>query len=335
MKNLKKNTILIFLITLLVLFFLLKDDFKNIMNQLVNVNLFWLLIAIVSFSLYILCKAESLRIVAVKNNQTFTYKQSLLQNLIVHFFNGITPFQTGGQPMQIYMLKKGNMSISKATNVVIQEFIFYQIALVLLGLIAVIINYFCHFFSKVHFLQVLVICGFLFNVLVVVLLLILCFSKKTTEFLVKGITKLLGKLKIVKNKKEALEKVDQKLKDFHTNAKFLLLNKKMLTKGVLVNFVGLCFFYVTPFFLAYGMGITHLNIIEVITASAYVYLVGSFVPLPGASGGLEYSFMRFFGNFISGSVLPALLIIFRTITYYLPVLIGALVFNFYKGDEQE
>ena len=91
MKNLKKNTILIFLITLLVLFFLLKDDFKNIMNQLVNVNIWWLLLAILSFSFYILCKSESLRIVAVKNDQTFTYKQSLLQNLIVHFFNGITP----------------------------------------------------------------------------------------------------------------------------------------------------------------------------------------------------------------------------------------------------
>lgn len=333
MKSLKKNTIIIFLITLIVLFFLLKDDFSSIVHELISINLFWLIVAILSFSCYVLCKAESLRIVAIKNDKTFTYKKSLSQNLIVHFFNGITPFQTGGQPIQVYLLSKKN-GVSKATNVVIQEFIFYQIALVLLGFIAVIVNHFCHFFGKVHLLQILVVCGFIFNVFVVVLSLIVSFSKKTTNFFLKGITNILSNLRIIKDKEKALDKVDQKLKDFHTNAKFLLTNKKLLCKGVFINFLGLCFFYVTPLFIAYGMGIFHVNIIEVITACAYVYLVGSFIPLPGASGGLEYAFMCFFGNFISGSVLPALLIIFRTITYYLPVLIGAFVFNFYKGDEK-
>ncbi len=334
MKSFKKNTILIFLVTIAVLYFLLKDDFKNIVSELVNMNIWWLLIAILSFLFYILCKAESLRIVAVKNDNNFTFKKSFLQNLIVHFFNGVTPFQTGGQPMQIYMLTKNKMGISKATNVVIQEFIFYQVALVLLGILAVILNFFCHFFSKVHFLQVLVMLGFLFNVIVVILLLLVSFNKDITNFIVKGIARILIKLRIIKRKGKIFEKIDKKLEDFHSNAKYLLLNKKLFIKGVFVNFIGLVFFYITPLFIAYGMGVNQLNIIEVITASAYVYLVGSFIPLPGASGGLEYSFLQFFGNFISGPVLSAILIIFRTITYYLPILIGAIIFNFYKGDEE-
>lgn len=332
MKNFKKNTIIIFLLTILVLYFLLKDDFNSIMHELVHVNHLWILVAVFSFLAYLLFKAESLRIVAVKNYKDFTLKKSFLQVLIVTFFNGVTPFQTGGQPMQIYMLKKNNLSVSKASNIVIQEFIFYQVALVLLGLVAVVLNYFCHFFPKVHLLQVLVVFGFIFNVIVVLGLLLVSFNRKITNFLLKGSARVLAKIHIIKDKEKALKKIDTRLNDFHENAIYLLSNRKMFIKGIVVNFIGLLFFYITPLFVAYGFGISHINVIEVITASAYIYLVGSFVPFPGATGGLEYSFMQFFGNFINGASLPAILIIYRTITYYLPIMIGAFVFNFYKGD---
>ena len=33
-------------------------------------------------------------------------KEAIKHNIIVQFFNGITPFSTGGQPMEVYMLKE-------------------------------------------------------------------------------------------------------------------------------------------------------------------------------------------------------------------------------------
>ena len=60
----------------------------------------------------------------------------------------------------------------------------------------------------------------------------------------------------------------------------------------------------------YGLhDFTSLNPMTAITSSAYVLLVGSFVPIPGASGGIEYSFVRFFGNFMPTVLLNALLIV--------------------------
>jgi uncharacterized protein (TIRG00374 family) len=58
--------------------------------------------------------------------------------------------------------------------------------------------------------------------------------------------------------------------------------------------------------------------------------MGSFVPIPGASGGIEYGFTQFFGNFIGLNMIGAVLIIWRTITYYLGIIIGAILFNFEK-----
>ena len=75
---------------------------------------------------------------------------------------------------------------------------------------------------------------------------------------------------------------------------------------------------------------TSLNIADTLTASAYIYLVGAFVPIPGASGGIEYGFTRFFGNFIAKNKISAVLLIWRFITYYLAVALGGIIFSLEK-----
>ena len=73
-----------------------------------------------------------------------------------------------------------------------------------------------------------------------------------------------------------------------------------------------------------------MNIIESIIASAHVMLIGSFIPIPGASGGLEYAFNQFYGVFISGSTLTLVMLMWRSLTYYLGVIVGALLLNIRK-----
>ena len=62
-------------------------------------------------------------------------------------------------------------------------------------------------------------------------------------------------------------------------------------------------------------------------------LIGSFVPIPGGSGGLEYGFVAFYGTFISGSLLSAVMLVWRFITYYFGMIIGALAFYIKKVKE--
>ena len=56
-------------------------------------------------------------------------------------------------------------------------------------------------------------------------------------------------------------------------------------------------------------------------------LIGSFVPIPGGTGGLEYGYSAFYGFFVKGSVLSASMLIWRFITYYLGIIIGGILFN--------
>jgi len=53
-------------------------------------------------------------------------------------------------------------------------------------------------------------------------------------------------------------------------------------------------------------------------------MVSAFVPLPGGSGGAEGSFVLFFAPFFPDDLLVALLL-WRIVTYYLGMVVGALV----------
>ena len=59
-------------------------------------------------------------------------------------------------------------------------------------------------------------------------------------------------------------------------------------------------------------------------------LIGSFVPIPGGSGGLEFGFVSFYGNFIHGSKLMAIMLLWRFVTYYFGMFVGAISLNMKK-----
>lgn len=78
------------------------------------------------------------------------------------------------------------------------------------------------------------------------------------------------------------------------------------------------------FYLFVGFGNTEQPVSVIMAAQAYVSMVSAFVPLPGASGGAEGSFVLFFSTFFqNGTIIPAM-VIWRTCTYYLNIPVGGL-----------
>jgi len=325
-KNIKKNTIFLLIITAVVLYIVLKDDFEDIIDILTKIDIKYILLAFLFYALFIVLKGF-VNYKITNDKSKLSLKEAIKHNIITQFFNGVTPFSTGGQPMEVYMLMEHDIPIAKATNQTIQSFIFYQIALVICGTIAVINNFLFPIFPKVRLLQMLVLLGFVINVLVVVFLILISRSKRVTNKLSTLSIKVMKKLKM----KVDEEDIKQKFSDYHEGFKELRKRKRLFVGGVLLNIVSLLCLYIVPMFILYSMGdFTSLTVNNTITASAYVYIIGGFVPIPGASGGIEYGFGRFFGNFIEASTLSAVLLLWRLITYYIGIIIGALVFNLEK-----
>lgn len=334
MKNIKKNSILLLIITLLILFLVLKDDFNDIINVLLNVDIKYIIFSIIAMFVYLIFRSLSKFSIVREYSKSLKFITIFKQTLITQFLNGITPFSTGGQPMEIYMLKKSNLSLAKSTNVVLLTSLVYQIALVLYGVFAIVMNYKYSFFDSIPFVRKLVVLGFSINTIVCIAICVICFSNKTSTFIANICIKIGKKLKIIKDDSDFVERMNNKIYDFQQSGKLFITNKKLFIKMFIYEVIALTIFYSIPLFLIKGLKIeSSIGLLTVLTSSAYVLLIGSFVPIPGGSGGIEFGFIKFFGTFISNSNLSALLLIWRFVTYYLGIVIGGIAFSFYKGDE--
>ena len=327
------NFLLIAIVLSIVLYFSLKDNYQEIISTILKMNYIWVFAAILALIIYRLCASLGHYYIIKANNGKVSYLKCFQINLMILFFHGITPFAGGGQPMEIYFLHKEGIPVTKATNITLQNFIVYQIALIITGLIALIYNHIFNVFPNDSLIKYLVVLGFTINTLVLVVTFILSFGKKTNKFIIEKGIHFLAKIKIIKEEKKTQEKCQKYLQSFHDNAIELKKNKKIVAFMVLINIIGLMTMYSMPYPILRGMGI-NINIFEVITAIAYVMIIGSFVPIPGGTGGIEYSFIFFFQYLISGSILHAAMLVWRLISYYLGMVFGAFALALYRKREK-
>lgn len=332
LQNKKTSFIFLVVLTFIVLYFSLKDNFFEIIGQIKRINLIWLLVSLLLLIGYWLFSSIAMKLITNKFNKKINLKEIFRINVITQFFNGITPSSSGGQPYQIYALKKLGLTIADGTNISIQTFVCYQFALVLLGFIALLFNKVFNLFVPVKLLKLLVVLGFIVNILVAFFLFIITITKKTNKKVINKLIKWGSKLKIIKNKEEISKKMNNSVEQFQRGTYLLLKDKKLLLVAVLCQFIGLICLYSIPLALLLGMDYYQFNLGLSIIVTAYVMVAGSFVPLPGGTGGLEYAFLTFFGNFIGGSIVTALMLLWRFITYYLGVIVGGIMLNIGKKE---
>ena len=96
------NYIILALVTILVLYFSLKDNYREIMDTLFKMDIKWLIVGFLCIIIYWFLKTLPLYYFTKSHKKSFTYKSAVILLLRTQFVNAITPFATGGQPYQVY-----------------------------------------------------------------------------------------------------------------------------------------------------------------------------------------------------------------------------------------
>lgn len=322
--------LVILVILVIVLYFSLRNNMGEILVLIKNISLPFLLLAIILFICYRIIVGLSIYFLVGNSEEKIPLYKSLQLSFIIVLFNGITPFASGGQPMSVYYLHKENISVPKATNIILQNFIMYQTSLILIGITTILYNHFNPIFPYNSLMRRLVVFGFLINFGIWLVTFLLAFGKKKVTILLEKIIMFLSRIKLIKDTDKYLKKIDDLSNKFYGSAINLLNNKKLLIKEIGINILGLLCLYSIPYFLAKGFYIDNLNLWYMIVSTSYVMIMGSFVPTPGGTGGIEYGFMYFFNYLIKGNVLSALMLVWRFITYYGGMIIGGICLLFYR-----
>lgn len=244
--------------------------------------------------------------------------------LLGKYYDNITPAAIGGQPFQIYYMRK-NSGLSKGTSTSIPIFgmISSQIGFLAIAIICFI------FGSSAINNSVLVATawfGLLFYAFWPVLILGATFFPKFTTKCINFVVKILAKVKIIKNTNDAQAKVESEVSEYVKSIKTILRARGLMVKTI---FYSICFnglIAAIPFFVLTAFG-GDANFWVCFTTTVAVMAAVCFVPTPGNAGAAEGTFFLVFSGLSTGYVFWAMLA-WRFFSYYVYIIIGALIYFF-------
>lgn len=324
----KKNSISLVLVFLLG-FFVIWNELRQInlndfLLEVTQISWFWLIVAIAFMLIHWGIEAKITQLFLKKTNPEYSFKNAYRIPLIQHLFNAITPFSTGGQPAQIVALGTSGVDYGVAASVSLMKFVVYQVW--------VVINFiFCLIFgfqwvsSNFEKLSYLIILGFIVHFIVVFCLLLVMYWHSLAKKLVMGSFHFFSKFKIGKKVKKYEEPVMEKLESFYEQSQAMKQSPKLMIKASLMTMLQLVVYYAVPYFVLLALHIEDVNFFKVIVFHAFIIMIISLFPIPGGTGGAEYSFSLLFGTFVAApGKLVLAIFLWRIVTYYIGIVLGGI-----------
>ena len=325
------NSGLVLLLSIFLVWYFLKDNYRVSLEVLHNANLWWLLLAIIIYLVYFLLETLLLKKLVNNHKKDYSFLSAFKLYLMTKFFNGITPFSSGGQPLQLIEMKKEGVNYLDGTTVLIKHFIILQCSIVFLSIISLILNLIFKWAMPTGFLNIILIIGFFINYFLLFLVVLLSYKISLCEKVCEFFINILCKLKIIKNKEEKINNIKKSCEDYQKSYKELVNNKSYFYKLILLESLALAFAFAVPFFVFKAIGCPYNNFLAIFVLSVFKFLIGSFVPIPGGTGGMEYAYVHLYEFVIPSMYLSVSLILWRVIDYYAPMIIGGVFFNYEKA----
>lgn len=326
------NIVIIVAVTVVAMYLALRDNFTDIMDTIAKMN-FLSLLFILAWGLGInVVIGLGYKLLGGVYKKDYSLKEGVIVAFVGTFFAGITPSSTGGQFGQAYVLKKQGISYADGASLLWADFVIYQTTLMIYVTVFFILR-FTHYVNLNGWFWI-VAAGYLVNLVVIVALYTVALFPNFYTRLCEKVFQYLGKIKWFQHLEEKAENWVRQVSNFTKQTKVLSQNKRLILSMVLINLARLTLYFALPFVVAMALGLKlhSSQFFDTLALASFVVMANSFVPLPGATGGTEMFFTMLFQHMF-GRLTGAVLLLWRFSSYYIPVIVGAIVFTVFKNHE--
>lgn len=289
-----------------------------------QINLWWIAAALLSYCTSVFADVLVIYLYIHDEYKQFKIRHSARSVLLGLFWSGITPSSTGGQPMQIYYMSKHKVDVGYSSSRLLNRFLVYQITMTVMTVIAVILK-FSYFQEHMDtpILSTLVTIGFISQTFITLVFVFLAFSKNLTAKATRGIASLLCKIRLIKDKDRLKKSLETQLAKFHSGNRMIFSKPKLVIMAVILTVIQLIAMFLVPYCIYRSFGLNQASPFDMVCSQAFVTLISGMIPIPGASGAAEFSFTALFALFFTPATIKSATLIWRIITYYLSILVGA------------
>ena len=292
-------------------------------KMMLGVRPLWILAALGLMVVYWVFESLGLHLAVSRFVPTQNPGDTFCATMIGQFFNCITPFSSGGQPMQAWYLVKKGVSLSFASCSLLIKFIVYQFVLSIYSALTLLLC-FKSLAGRLSCIGWLSFVGFGVNLLVITGLLCLGFLRRPTEKVLYGSVSLLKKVKLISEQaaSKAKERIQKELMEFYEGFAQIRQDIGGILAMSALTAVQLTAFFLIPLCIFYAFGLGKADVLLMICAGAFVLNFTSFIPLPGAAAGAEIGFHTIFSIFFPTHILSVAILFWRLLTFYLPICVG-------------
>ncbi len=301
------------------------NEISGIWQALKSITPTWLLVCLLAYASYVLLDTLSIYQFLHSQGYQITFGYTLIVSILGLYYCNITPGASGGQPMQVYYLKKKDVPIGIGSSALTVKFFCFQLMLMILG------SLFWFFNRSYVYNQIgtgnmwILIAGYVFNSISILFVLLMAISRRLVRFFIVLFVKVGTWLHICKDADAAIAKWEGNLTTFH--ASVMMLTKHPINLFIQLGIAGIqvIALMLVTVALYFAFGLTGTGIVELITVGLLLYISAAYTPLPGASGAQEGGFALYFGGIFPEGTLIVALLLWRFFTYYLTLIGGSLL----------
>ena len=311
-----------------------KSDVRPFSEVISDVNVTYLLLAIAT--LLVMMILDSLKYVVIMwaNGVKVHYPTALKVSLLGKYYDNITPFSSGGQPMQIYYLHKKGLGGGKSTGVIMVKMAFNMLLWLTICCLLMAVNRgalmeYVKDETQRNTFTVMGWVGFGVNCFLPLAIILFALFPKMTEAITRGVLFVGHKLRIVKDKEATFNRTKNGVRDF--TASFVSMWKKPLQSILLLilcaaePFLGM----MLPYFSVVALGGSSVVpstelMFAIMTLYVYVSMSATIIPTPGNMGAIETAFMLTL-TYIAEGTLFWTVFGWRLLSFYSYIIIGLIM----------
>lgn len=325
MSNRKKiilNAVLFFLVLGLTVYGVFHgEDIRELNDAIRQAKLLWLVPAVACVFVFIWGEAIIIWHMMCSYGIRLKKRICFLFSSVGFFFSCVTPSASGGQPMQIYFMKKEKIPIPVATVILMIVTITYKLVLVVIGLgIILFARDFLHaYLGEILFVFYL---GLSLNVFCVTFMMILVFHPSMAKCIMLRGLRVLEKLHLMKRREERTKKLEASMDMYNATAAYMSGHIWLMVRVFLITFVQRIALFAATCFVYRSFGLSGTPWVITLTLQAVISVSVDMLPLPGGMGISESLFLVIFKPVFGTLLLPGM-VLSRGLGYYSELLISA------------
>lgn len=302
------------------------QDLTDIFHMLSEVAPVYLIIGFALVILYVCSESFIIKYLLHTVHIRVPILNCIRYSFVGFFYSCITPSATGGQPMQIFYMKRQNIDIPTATIILMLVTIEYKFVLVFLGVaIALFGQGFIHQYMNGE-VQFFLYLGIALNVFCVSFMSFLVFLPETAKFLIMKGFALLKKLHIMKEKNNRTERLNKSMELYKSASVFLRTNKLAIINTTILSFIQRFFLFFITYITYHSFGLREESAITITLLQSVVSISVDMLPLPGGMGISERLYLIIFVPiFGSAATATASLLMSRGFSYYILILVSGII----------